>query len=336
MNDLNRYSRQIVLEKIKEKGQEKLLKSKVVVIGCGALGTTIANNLVRSGIGQIKIVDRDIIEINNLQRQNLFDENDIELPKASVAAKKLKKINSNIKIEYIIEDVTQDNIENIIKDMDLVLDGTDNMLVRFLINDACIKKNIPWIYGGAIETYGITMNIIPNKTACFRCLIHDMPKPGLLPTCDTAGVLNTIPNIIGSIQCTETIKILLDYKYNKKIITYDVWNHSFNNIAIEKNLDCKCCSKHDYEFLKNINKEKIEILCGSGIFQVTPPKKTNISFEELSKKLSKIGKVEHDITHLKFNIDNIQIYVFKNGRALIEGTTDKKVAKSLYAKYIGI
>ena len=229
----DRYSRQIVLKNIQEQGQKKLTKSHVVVIGCGALGTTIANNLVRSGIGHVKLVDRDVIELNNLQRQNLFDESDVGFPKTSIAVKRLERINSNIKIESVVEDVNHENIEDIIKNMDLIVDGTDNMLVRFLINDACIKHDIPWIYGGAIETYGITMNIIPNETPCFRCLIQDIPEAGSLPTCDTVGVLNSIPNIIGSIQSTEALKILLGKEINTNILTYDVWSHNFNSIKLE-------------------------------------------------------------------------------------------------------
>ena len=167
----DRYSRQTVLKNIGEQGQKKLSQSKIAIIGCGALGTTIADNLVRSGIGTIRIIDRDIIELNNLQRQHLFDENDIGQPKALIAAKKLGNINSDINIEYFIDDVNQDTIEKFVNNVDIVLDGTDNMITRFLINDACVKHNIPWIYGGAIETYGITMNIIPNETPCFRSIV---------------------------------------------------------------------------------------------------------------------------------------------------------------------
>ncbi|MHA1463250.1 MAG: ThiF family adenylyltransferase, partial [Candidatus Heimdallarchaeota archaeon] len=285
----DRYSRQIVLKNIQEQGQKKLAKSHVVVIGCGALGTTIANNLVRSGVGSIKIVDRDIVELNNLQRQNLFNENDVGLPKASVAAKKLEEINSEIDIEHLVDDVTYENVESIIQNMDLVLDGTDNMLIRFLINDACVKHDIPWIYGGTIETYGITMNIFPNKTPCFRCLIQDIPAAGSLPTCDTVGVLNSIPSIIGSIQSTEALKILLGKEINTNILAYDVWVHSFNNIKIKKNEDCECCGKHNFEFLNKKIADRIVMLCGSGVFQITPAKKTNMPFKEMDEKLKKLG-----------------------------------------------
>jgi adenylyltransferase/sulfurtransferase len=332
----DRYSRQILLKNIKEEGQAKLAKKKVGVIGCGALGTTIANNLVRAGIGYLRVVDRDIIELNNLQRQNLFNENDIGSSKAGVIAEKLRKINSEVRIESIADDVNYENVEKIIKDMDIVLDGTDNMLVRFLINDACVKNNIPWIYGGAIETYGVTMNIIPHETPCFRCLIHDLPETGSLATCDTVGVLNTIPAIIGSIQSTEALKILLGKDINKGLLSYDVWIQSFNNIEIKRRDDCKCCIKHDFEFLNAIKKETMVSLCGKGAIQITPVNEVEISFEDLGKKLQKLGAVDYHKLLIRFKIPNYELNIFKNGRTIVIGTNDMKIAKSLYAKYIGL
>ena len=332
----NRYSRQTLLKSIQKEGQKKLANSHVVVIGCGALGTTIANNLARSGVGHIKLIDRDIIELNNLQRQNLFNEHDVGLPKASIAAEKLKDVNSEIKIDSVIDDVTHKNIENLIKDVDVVLDGTDNMLVRLLINDACVKHNIPWVYGGAIETYGMTMNIIPNKTPCFRCIIPDLPDAGLLPTCDTVGVLNSIPTIISSIQSTEAIKILLKKDVNKDLLIYDVWSHDFQKIRIKKRKHCECCGKHNYEFLNAEKKETMISLCGRGAIQIIPAKSMKISFEELAKKLQKLGEVENREIILRFRIPKYELNVFRNGRTIIIGTNDKKIAKSLYAKYIGL
>lgn len=330
-----RYSRQILLKNIQEDGQKILAKSHVAVIGCGALGTTIANNLVRSGIGYIRVVDRDIVELNNLQRQNLFDERDVGFSKASIAVKKLERINSEIKIKPIVEDVNHGNIENIIKNMDVIVDGTDNMLVRFLINDTCVKHDIPWIYGGAIETYGITMNIIPHKTPCLRCLIQDLPGAGSLSTCDTVGVLNTIPGIIGSIQSTEAIKILLKKNVNKDLLTYDVWTHNFNSVKIKRRMDCECCGKHNFEFLNAEKKETMISLCGRGAIQITPAKSMKISFEDLAKNLQKLGDVEIREIILRFKIPGYELNVFRNGRTIIIGTNDKKVAKSLFSKYIG-
>jgi len=331
-----RYSRQILLKNIQEDGQKILSKSKIAIIGCGALGTTIADNLARSGVGYIRLIDRDIIELNNLQRQNLFNEYDVGLPKASVAAENLKKVNSGIKIEYIIDDVNHKNIVKFIKDVDVVIDGTDNMLIRFLINDTCVKHNIPWVYGGAIETYGMTMNIIPNKTPCFRCIISDLPDTGLLPTCDTVGVLNAIPNIIASIQSTETIKIILKKNVNNCLLIYDVWSHDFQKIKIRKKNDCQCCTKHDYEFLNAIKSENMVSLCGKGAIQITPAKMMEISFEKLARKLRKVGNVQNRKVILRFKIPNYELNIFRNGRTIIIGTNDKKTAKSLYSKYVGL
>jgi len=331
----DRYSRQTLLKYIEKKGQKILNESYVVVIGCGALGNTIANNLVRSGIGHIKIVDRDIVELNNLQRQNLFNEEDIGNPKAFITAKKLKKINSEVTIDYLVDDVNHRNIEEIIKNTNIVLDGTDNMLVRFLINDACIKHRIPWIYGGAIETFGMTMNIIPGKTPCFRCIIQDLPETGLLPTCDTVGVLNSIPTIIASIESTEAIKILLKKMSNENLIMYDVWNHNFQKIFVKKKESCECCDKHNFEFLNAEKGVTMISLCGRGAIQITPVKQMKISFKELENKLDKLGDVERREMILRFKIPNHELNIFKNGRAIIIGTNDLKTAKSLYAKYIG-
>jgi adenylyltransferase/sulfurtransferase len=331
----DRYCRQIILKNINEEGQEKLAKSNIMIIGCGALGTTIANNLVRSGIGQLKIVDRDIVELNNLQRQNLFNEKDIGLPKSLVATKKLEKINSDVTIEAIVDDVNHTNIESIIKNSDIVLDGTDNMHIRFLINDACVKQNIPWIYGGAIETYGMTMNIIPKKTPCFRCIIPELPNAGSLPTCDTVGVINSIPTIIASIQSTEAIKILLKKDVNKDFLMYDIWNHNFQKIKIKKKNDCKCCGKHNFEFLKAKKKETMISLCGRGAIQITPASQMKISLNELAEKLEKLGNVEMHNVVLRFKLPNYELNIFRNGRVIIIGTNDMNTAKSLYAKYIG-
>jgi len=334
--DMERYSRHILLKEIGEEGQIKLSKSSVTIVGCGALGNTIANNLVRAGIGQIQIIDRDIVEMSNIQRQSLFDEKDIGLPKAWVAVKKLRKVNSKIKINPVVEDLNNTNIEDIIDGADLVIDGTDNMETRFLINDACIKHKIPWIYGGAIGTHGMSMNIIPSSTPCFRCVFPKLPNAGALPTCDTAGVLNTIPPIIASIESTEALKILLGKTINNKLLTYDVWTHDFQSIKIKKNNECECCVKHNFEFLNAKKKTRIVSLCGEKAVQITPAKTGMLSFEPLAQKLQKSGKVEVTNFILKFTVDSYQINIFKSGRAIVYGTNDEKIAKSLYAKYVGL
>lgn len=331
-----RYSRQILLGEIGEKGQEKLSNSSIAVVGLGALGSTIANNLVRAGVGKIKLVDRDIVEIHNLHRQLLFDEGDIKKPKVVAAFEKLNKINSDVQIEPILKDLNFSNVESTIRNADIVLDGTDNMETRFLINDACVKNHIPWVYGGAVSTYGMSMNIIPGKTPCFRCLLPFIQKAGALPTCDTIGVLGAIPVIIGSIESVEAIKILLGKRsINKNLIIYDVWSHNFRSMSISRNKNCKCCGKHDFEFLNVKKRSLVTALCGKKIVQITPIEKGEISFENLSKKLGKVGSVKKTEFALMFKLPKFEITIFRDGRAMIKGTDNESLAKSLYAKYIG-
>ncbi|HEC75647.1 MAG TPA: hypothetical protein ENI33_00100 [Thermoplasmatales archaeon] len=336
---MNRYEKHILLKEIGKKGQEKLLSSRVAIIGCGGLGSVIATNLARAGVGEIRIVDRDYVEIDNLQRQILFDEEDAEkrVPKAVSAVEKLRKVNSEINLIPIVEDVSPLNIEKIIKDVDAVADGTDNMETRFLINDACIKYSIPWVYGAVIGTEGMTMNIFPGKTACLRCFIKNIPSPGILPTCETAGILNTAVNVIASIQSTELIKILTGKKFRREAIHFDVWHGIFTPIKVKKLSSCISCGRKIFEFLdgKYTKYTDSTVLCGRKAVQINPNLEKEISFEVLYEKLKDIGNVEFNEYMLRFHKDKYEFIVFKNGRTIIKGTGDKNRAKSLYARYIG-
>lgn len=335
----SRYSRQIILENIKEEGQERLLKSRVVIVGCGALGTVAANNLARAGIGEISIIDRDFVELNNLQRQMLFDESDIGKPKAIAATDKISAINSEIQINPVIKDVNHTNIEDLLKGYDLVVDGTDNIQTRMLINDVCVKHGIPWIYTGAIGTSGMTMNILPNR-ACVRCLYPGIPKAGSLPTCDTMGVLNTATVIMGSIETTEAIKILTGFYHddndtNGKLIVYDTWNHSFDKIEVKKNEKCTCCVDNNFEYLESDEQEIITSLCGRNAIQITPADPKELTLKIIGDKLKKLGKVKCSDYIMLFKTDDMEISLFRDGRAIIKGTNDEKIARSIYARYIG-
>lgn len=330
-----RYSRQTVLPEIGELGQRKLDDSHIAIIGCGALGTTIADTLARAGIGHLTVVDRDLVEATNLQRQTLFTETDVGRPKAAAAAEHLQTINSEITVNAIVDDVHSQNVEAIIKSMDVVVDGTDNMATRFLINDACVKHNIPWVYGSAIQTYGMTMSIVPQDTACLRCLFRHPPPAGSIPTCDTIGVLNTIPTIIGCMESTEAIQILLGEDVSQHLVIYDVWSNQFDLVKVEKRKDCECCGNHDFAFLQRRTEEIIS-LCGSNAVQITPAVKGKISFDKLEKKLQKVGSVDKGEIVLKFSPPGYEFNIFQNGRAIIYGTSDETVARSLYAKYVGL
>jgi len=336
---MERYSRQIIMGRIGQSGQEKLLRSRALVVGCGALGTVIANNLVRAGIGYMRIVDRDYVELDNLQRQMLFDEDDVEkgMPKAVAAVDKLHRINSSVEIEAEVKDVNRKNIEELIKDVDIVLDATDNFETRLLINDACFKHNIPWIYGAAVSSYGMTMNIIPKVTACFRCMVSSMPAPGSLDTCDTVGVLNATTSLIASLQSNEAIKVLLgDKDSNRELLAIDLANNSFDRIAVEKREDCPLCRDGVFEYLDKKGPIESIKLCGRDMIQITPQREMEISLEELKEKLDRVGDASYLGFLLKFRVDKYELVIYPDGRAFVKGVSDTETARSLYAKYIGV
>jgi adenylyltransferase/sulfurtransferase len=253
---LDRYVRQMAFPGIGESGQRNLLNSSVALIGCGGLGTHIADTLARAGVGWLKLVDRDYVELSNLQRQLLFDERDVaeSLPKALAAARRLENINSQVKVESLVADVSRENVEDIISDVDLVLDGCDNFETRYLINDACLKHNIPWIYGGAVASYGMTMNIIPHQTACLRCVFPEKPATGTVITCMTAGILASIVSIIAALECSEALKLLTGQgRLNQGLIHVDVWENSLEVFSVERQEnDCPACGKERYEFLEAV------------------------------------------------------------------------------------
>ncbi len=268
---LDRYSRQTLFAPVGKQGQERLQASSVAIIGCGALGTALANNLCRAGIGRLVIADRDYIELNNLQRQILFDEDDIarRLPKAVAAAEKLRRVNSSVSIEALVEDINTDGIESLVRDVDLVLDATDNFETRYLLNDVCIKYNRPWIYSAVIASYGVTMNILPGDTPCLRCIFPEMPQPGTSPTCDTAGVLNGIVGAITGVASSEALKILLkDEKVSRAMFWMDVWENTSERLELPRQPDCPACGQHHYEFLDSLNGASSTSLCGRNAVQV--------------------------------------------------------------------
>jgi adenylyltransferase/sulfurtransferase len=340
--NLNRYSRQILFSEIGEEGQKKLKDSRAVLVGCGALGTVIANNLVRAGIGELKIIDRDFVELNNLQCQILFDEEDVRknIPKAIAAVEKLEKINSEVKLEGVVADVNFTNVENLVEGAKLLVEGTDNFEVRFLLNDACVKANIPWIYGSCVGSYGLTMNIIPGKTPCFRCLFESAPLPGMAPTCDTAGVISPIVNIIAAIETVEAIKYLTGRfeALNKNLIGIDVWEGSFDKFNIidrKDKFDCPCCKQRKFEFLEAKEGSSVTSLCGRNAVQITQKSVARVDLKEVAERLKKSGKVTLNKYILKFSINQYEINLFPDSRAIIKGTNDFSVARGLYAKYIG-
>jgi len=333
----DRYSRQITFPGIGEEGQRKLSNSYAVIIGCGALGTIIATSLVRAGVGKVRIIDRDFIEYHNLQRQVIFDEDDIknQLPKAIAAERHLKRVNSSVEIEGIVADVNYTNIEGFVRDADIILDGLDNFETRLLINDVSLKHKIPWVYGGAISSFGMTMTIIPHETPCFRCFSPNPTRRGIIQTCDTAGVISPAPFIIGSLQTAEAMKILVGSgDINREAITIDVWKGTFHHIKITPRRDCPTCQGR-YEFLEGKFGEGTAVLCGQNAVQVLNPKIERLSFKELAAHLKPVGEVSYNEFMLRFTVDTHEMVIFPDGRAIVKNTTDKSLARGLYAKYIG-
>ena len=334
---IDRYSRQTLFSGIGEEGQRRLGNSCVLIIGCGALGTIMATSLVRAGVGKTRIIDRDFIEYHNLQRQVLFDEDDIknQLPKAIAAERHLKKVNSSVEIEGIVADVNYTNIERLVRDADIILDGLDNFETRLLINDVSLKHKIPWVYGGAISSVGMTMNIIPGETPCLRCLIATVPAPGLVPTCDTVGVIGPAPFIIGSLQTVEAMKILVGAKeINRQLVCIDVWTESLDHLEIRTHEDCPAC-QGKYEFLDGGFGMRATSLCGQDAVQVLNPKVAGLSFNELETRLKAVGAVTYNEFMLNFTVDGREMVIFPDGRAIVKNTTDESLARGLYAKYIG-
>lgn len=340
MDIFERYSRQILFPPIGKEGQQRLLKSRVAVVGIGALGTVIASQLVRSGVGYVRLIDRDLVELSNLQRQTLFDEEDarLHLPKAITAEKKLRAINSTVHIQAVITDLTVDNAVELLTDVDVILDGTDNFQTRYLINDVAVKYGIPWVYGGSVSSRGMFAVIKPGITPCFRCLFPDVPSSSG-ETCDTIGVLSSITNIIASFQVMETIKLLVGAQTSPNLEQIDIWNNSFFQMDISdgKNPNCPACVHHQFDFLERSSRQTTyTTLCGRDTVQINFRNKQSLDFEKLASRLKKIGKVAWNEFLLRFSPnDQTTIVIFKDSRVLVHGTNDIVKAKSLYAKYIG-
>jgi adenylyltransferase/sulfurtransferase len=343
VNTLKRYSRQMLFKPIGTEGQQKLLKGRAAIVGLGALGAVIANHLVRSGVGFVRLIDRDFVELSNLQRQILFTEEDaaLNLPKVMAAKKKLNEINSSVVIEPIIADLNVENAEELLGGVDVIVDGTDNFMTRYLINDISIKYNIPWIYGGAVSSRGMFAVIKPGITPCFRCLFPNVTL-GMGETCDTVGVLSPITDIIGSFEAMEVIKLLVGAETNPNLEQLDIWDNSFMEMDISngKNPECPACVHHEFEFLDRLSSQQTSYttLCGRDTVQINFRKKAKIDLRSLAHRLKKSGKVLANDFLLRFSPDDDEqttIVVFTDSRVLVHGTNDVAKAKTIYSKYIG-
>ena len=342
--DLERYSRQMLVSGIGEEGQRRLLASRVLVCGCGALGSVLADSLARAGVGFLRIVDRDFVELSNLQRQVLFDEDDVaaRLPKSIAAASKLARINSDITLEPIVADIDHTNILKYFEGIDLVVDGTDNFEVRFLVNDASLETSTPWVYGGCVGSHGQTMAIFPGESACLRCLIQDVPPPGSAETCDTAGVLGAAINVVASFQTVAALKILTGRadEVEPVLTVVDVWDGTYRQMGmgdLRERSGCQACIEGERTWLRGERGTETTVLCGRNAVQVAPPPGLSLSLEELAKRLEGVGQVTANPYLLRLLVadSEMDLTVFSDGRAIIKGTDDLGVARSLYARYIG-
>jgi len=338
----DRYSRQILFENIGEEGQARLARSKVVIIGCGALGAVQAETLARACVGRLILVDRDFVEESNLQRQIMFEESDAlnRLPKAVAAASRIARVNSDIQVEPLVTDLNFENVEEIIAGANVVLDGTDNFETRFLINDACVKSKTPWIYGAAVGSYGLTMTIVPGSSPCLRCVLEAMPEPGSGPTCDTAGVIMPIVTTIASIQAAEALKLLTGQAdwLHRSLIRIDVWDFQLNRLDLsgfDARDRCPACRQGEFEYLRGSGRQVTTTLCGRNAVQIARSGGGVIDFPALADRLKQAGEVAFNDFLLRFRVDGYDITVFRDARSIIRGTTDPAVARGLYSRYIG-
>ncbi len=341
--ELSRYSRQIRFPQIGIEGQQKLSQSTALLVGCGALGSMIATTLVRSGVGSLRIVDRDFLEVSNLQRQFLFSEHDVEsgLPKAIAAKTRLEQINGRVSIEAFVEDVDAQNIRRLIEGVDVIVDGTDNFETRFLINDISVSEKIPWVYGGCLGADGQTMTIVPGESACLNCLMLDgPPPPGTSDTCDSFGVLGPIIGAIASIQSMEAIKILSGNieAVSNKLTILSLWNNDTRTMdvsSLRDKVDCPTCKQNLFRWLSGQRGSQSAILCGRNAVQLSFEEKKAIDLTALASRLQPLGKVEKNAFLVRFHVDDFSITAFADGRAIVSGTEDVAVAKKMYAQYLG-
>lgn len=334
---LGKYSRQILFAPIGREGQEKLRTAKVVILGCGALGSAQANLLARAGVGKLRIIDRDYVEESNLQRQILFDESDAaqRLPKAAAAERKLKQINSEVLVEGVVEDAQPRNIEALVSGSDLILDGTDNFETRFLLNDTAVKLGVPWIYGAVVAAYGVTMTVLPGRTACLACVMPVAPE-GLHETCDTAGVIGPAISWVTAVQLAEALKILCGQEagLHRRLMAYDVWANRLQQTAVPRDPDCRACGRREFIYLEG--KLPIHLtLCGRDAVQIRPRKLARLDLDALKQRLAQFGAVRGNAFLVQGEIDPYEITVFEDGRTIVKGTQDPAVARSLYARYVG-
>lgn len=333
-----KYSRQVLFAGIGPQGQSRLLSSSAAVAGCGAIGAAAAGLLVRAGVGRVRVIDRDFVEFSNIQRQTLFDEEDARqaLPKAVAAERKLRSINSGVLVEGIVADLNRGNAAELLENFDVILDGTDNFETRFLVNDFAVNSGQPWIYAAAVGSYGVTMAIRPGMTACLACLAEESPALGVDETCDTAGILGPVVNLIAALEVAEAMKMLAgrEHALHGKLISCDVWSGRFQSVNVERLAGCRACGRRDFSYLRGQVQPHIT-MCGRDSVQIHE-RNRHLDLGALRERLAPaVAAVQHNEFLLRFSIPPYEMTIFTDGRAIVKGTHDPAVARSLYARYIG-
>jgi len=341
-----RYSRQILFDGIGEAGQERLYNSSAVLVGCGALGTALAGLLVRAGVGRLRIVDRDFVEASNLQRQTLFEESDARdaLPKAFAAERRLRAINSSVAIEGVVADLTPRNANDLLVGFDVILDGTDNFETRLLLNDFSIHIGVPWIYAAVVASYGVTLTVRPGATACLACVLESGGAKDLAPelaleaeaTCDTAGILGAAAGVIASIEATEAIKLLIGKGESTggRLTSFDIWSGRFQSVSVSRNPECRACVRRDLRYLEGEAQPHLT-MCGRDSIQIHE-RRRQLDLPALGRRLERtVAEVRENGFLLRFRVPPYELTIFADGRAIVKGTRDTAVARSLYARYVG-
>ncbi|HYM39274.1 MAG TPA: ThiF family adenylyltransferase [Thermoplasmata archaeon] len=335
MAPADRYRRQTVLPELGTRGQASLSHSHIVVVGLGALGCVAADLLARAGVGHLRLVDRDVVEIVNLQRQTLYSEADVDRPKAEVAADRLRSVNSSIEVDALAKDVHAATVHEVLGTADLIVDGTDNLETRYLLNEAALDARIPFVYGGAVGTFGMVFAIRSPETACFRCLNPNMPAPGSLPTCETAGILNAVSAQVGAIQAGEAIRLLLGEAPSGDLLVVDGWRPEIQRIRVARKGDCPACGRGERGFLGAKRSQVLASVCGSDTVSLDPLRRAHVDLDALGRRLGKLGTVRRAGSILIADVEGHHLTLFPDGRALIRGVKDESAARAVYAKYVG-
>ncbi|AUD21724.1 MULTISPECIES: molybdopterin-synthase adenylyltransferase MoeB [Bacillus cereus group] len=335
-----RYSRQQLFKPIGDRGQEKIRNKHVLIVGAGALGSANAESFVRAGIGKLTIIDRDYVEWSNLQRQQLYSEQDVreKLPKAIAAKNRLEKLNSEVQIHAFVMDACVENLEGLLENVDVIIDATDNFDIRFIINDLSQKHNIPWVYGSCVGSYGMSYTIIPQETPCLHCVLKNVPVTGV--TCDTAGIISPTVQIVAAYQVAEALKILVEdfAAIRKTFFMFDIWSNQnhFIKLGKIKTDDCPSCGlNRTYPYLSYENQTKVAVLCGRNTVQIRTVESRQYNFDDIEKVLNKLGKVDRNPYLLSCQLDEYRVVIFRDGRVFIHGTNDILKAKQLYYRVFG-